>query len=227
MPSSFFALVRARAAKINSLLCIGLDPHVSELPEPTAAAAERFCLDLIAQTTDVAVLYKPNAAFFEVFGAEGLIALENVIASIPPDIPVLLDAKRGDISTTAAAYASAAFATTKAHAITLAPYMGRDSVDPFVDIHMYPEKGCFILCKTSNPSANDFQTLTLQDGALVYEHVAKKAMSWNTHDNIGLVVGATDVTALQNVRKVSLYQSKSCIICIDQASMIPSIVFLT
>ncbi|KDO24863.1 hypothetical protein SPRG_09695 [Saprolegnia parasitica CBS 223.65] len=201
MPA-FFAQVRARADKINSLLCVGLDPHVSELPEPTAAAAERFCLNLIAQTTDVAVLYKPNAAFFEVFGAAGLVALDNVIAAIPKDIPVLLDAKRGDISTTAAAYATAAFESAKAHAITLAPYMGRDSVDPFVDMQKFPEKGCFVLCKTSNPSADDFQTLVLQDGSMVYENVAKKAQEWNTKDNIGLVVGATDVDALKNVRKV-------------------------
>ncbi|ETW02102.1 orotidine 5'-phosphate decarboxylase [Aphanomyces invadans] len=201
MPS-FFHQVRARANKINSLLCVGLDPHVSELPAPTATAAEQFCLDLIAQTSDVAVAYKPNAAFFEVFGAEGISALDRVIAAIPAEIPVLLDAKRGDISTTAAAYASAAFHSAKAHAITLAPYMGKDSIDPFINMTEYPEKGCFVLCKTSNPSADDFQTLTLGDGSMVYEAVAKKALAWNTHDNIGLVVGATDVVALRNVRRI-------------------------
>ncbi|RHY89123.1 hypothetical protein DYB37_004347 [Aphanomyces astaci] len=201
MPS-FFHQIRARAQKIDSLLCVGLDPHVTELPAPTAAAAERFCLDLIAQTTDVAVAYKPNAAFFEVFGAEGISALDRVIAAIPAEIPVLLDAKRGDISTTAAAYASAAFHSAKAHAITLAPYMGKDSIDPFINMSEYPEKGCFVLCKTSNPSADDFQTLTLADGSLLYESVAKKALAWNTHDNIGLVVGATDVAALRNVRRL-------------------------
>ncbi|KAF0693196.1 Aste57867_15790 [Aphanomyces stellatus] len=201
MPS-FFASIRARAQKINSLLCVGLDPHVSELPAHTAEAAERFCLDLIAQTTEVAVAYKPNAAFFEVFGAAGISALDRVIAAIPAEIPVLLDAKRGDISTTAAAYAAAAFKSAKAHAITLAPYMGQDSIDPFLDAREYPEKGCFVLCKTSNPTSDDFQTLTLSDGSMVYEAVAKKALAWNTHDNIGLVVGATDVAALKNVRRI-------------------------
>ncbi|CAK4084006.1 unnamed protein product [Aphanomyces euteiches] len=199
---SFFQQIRRRAVEINSLLCVGLDPHVSELPEHTGAAAERFCLDLISQTTDVAVAYKPNAAFFEVFGAEGISALDRVIAAVPPQIPVLLDAKRGDISTTAAAYASAAFHSAKAHGITLAPYMGKDSIDPFLDMSKYPEKGCFVLCKTSNPSADDFQTLTLSDGSMLYETVAKKAHEWNSQDNIGLVVGATDVQALRNVRRI-------------------------
>ncbi|KUF89239.1 3-hydroxy-3-methylglutaryl-coenzyme A reductase [Phytophthora nicotianae] len=127
-------------------------------------------------------------------------ALHAVIKAIPAGIPVLLDAKRGDISTTAAAYAVSAFDKLEAHAITLAPYMGADSIDPFVRGH--PERGCFVLCKTSNPSANDFQTLPVGSRAL-FEEVAAKCEQWNSEDNVGLVVGATDVEALRRVRAVT------------------------
>ncbi|KAE9310093.1 hypothetical protein PF008_g20541 [Phytophthora fragariae] len=199
MPS-FFASLRARVAQVDSLLCVGLDPHVAELPEPTAAAAQAFCLRLIEQTQHVAAAYKPNSAFFEAFGAEGVTALHAVIKAVPQDIPVLLDAKRGDISTTAAAYAVSAFDVLQAHAVTLAPYMGADSIDPFV--RGRPERGCFVLCKTSNPSANDFQTLRVGTRAL-FEEVAAKCEQWNAEDNVGLVVGATDVDALRRVRAVT------------------------
>lgn len=199
---SFFASLRARAAAADSLLCVGLDPHVGELPETSAAAAEQFCLRLIAATQHAAAAFKPNSAFFEAFGPEGLAALQRVVRAVPAGIPVLLDAKRGDISTTAAAYAVAAFDQVHAHAITLAPYMGRDSVDPFVGGR--PERGCFVLCKTSNPTAGDLQTLplALPSGHLLYEHVAAKCAEWNADDNVGLVVGATDVQALRRVRAV-------------------------
>lgn len=197
---SFFSLLRARVAAIDSLLCVGLDPHSAELPENTAAAAEAFCLRLINETHEVAAAYKPNSAFFEAFGAAGITALDNVIKAIPAGIPVLLDAKRGDISTTAAAYAVSAFDQLNAHAITLAPYMGQDSIDPFIRGH--PERGCFVLCKTSNPSANDFQTLSIGARSL-YEQVAIKCQEWNSDDNVGLVVGATDVEALRRVRVVT------------------------
>lgn len=200
--SSFFAQLRARVDAVDSLLCVGLDPHVSELPEPTAAAAQQFCERLIAATHATAAAFKPNAAFFEAFGAEGVAALHAVIRAVPAGIPVLLDAKRGDISTTAAAYATAAFEQLEAHAITLAPYMGADSVEPFV--RGRPERGCFVLCKTSNPSANDFQALRVAPSArLLFEEVALKCEQWNTEDNVGLVVGATDVEALRRVRAVT------------------------
>ena len=109
---------------INSLLCVGLDPHPADLAAPTAAAARDFCLRLIEATADVAVAFKPNAAFFEQFGAEGMAALRDVIAAVPDEVPVLLDAKRGDIASTAEAYARAAFETLGADAITLSPYLG-------------------------------------------------------------------------------------------------------
>uniref|UniRef100_M4BYA3 Orotidine 5'-phosphate decarboxylase n=1 Tax=Hyaloperonospora arabidopsidis (strain Emoy2) TaxID=559515 RepID=M4BYA3_HYAAE len=200
MPISFFDSVRARVAAVDSLLCVGLDPHIGELPEPTASAALAFCLRLIEETQHVAAAFKPNSAFFEAFGAEGITALHTVIKSIPDGIPVILDAKRGDISTTAAAYAVSAFDKLEAHAITLAPYMGQDSIDPFVKGR--PDHGCFVLCKTSNASANDFQTLSVGSRAL-FEEVAAKCEQWNVEDNVGLVVGATDVDALRRVRFVT------------------------
>ncbi|KAJ0403923.1 hypothetical protein P43SY_009416 [Pythium insidiosum] len=200
---SFFDRLRERVQAANSLLCVGLDPHVAELPEPTAAAAEAFSLRLIEQTHHVAAAYKPNAAFFEAFGAEGVAALKRVIKAIPQGIPVVLDAKRGDISTTAAAYAMAAFDELEAHSITLAPYMGQDSIDPF--IRGKPQRGCFVLCKTSNPSADDFQTLPVAvagESRALFEQVAIKCQEWNSEDNVGLVVGATDVESLRRVRAV-------------------------
>ncbi|CEG38201.1 orotidine 5-phosphate decarboxylase [Plasmopara halstedii] len=199
MPS-FFRLLRERVALVDSLVCVGLDPHIAELNEATAAAAQAFCLNLIEQTQHVAAAFKPNSAFFEAFGAEGITALQAIIKAIPDGIPVILDAKRGDISTTAAAYAVSAFDKLEAHAITLAPYMGVDSIDPFVRGH--PDRGCFVLCKTSNPSANDFQTLSVGSRAL-FEEVAAKCEQWNSEDNVGLVVGATDVEALRRVRMIS------------------------
>lgn len=210
-PPAFFDALQRRVEEVNSLLCVGLDPHVKELPEASAAAAERFCLDLIAATKETAACYKPNAAFFEVFGEQGAAALKRVVqACKATGAPVLLDAKRGDIGTTSDAYAKAAFEEVGADAITLSPYMGWDSLAPFVD----PEKGgygasrgAFVLCKTSNPSSADVQTLrTAGSGRCVYEQVAALAApggAWNRHGNVGLVVGATDIAAIEAVRRVN------------------------
>merc|ERR1719261_2337892 len=172
----FFDALRQRVDKVDSLLCIGLDPHVKQLPERTCEAAERHCLDLIAATKDVAACYKPNAAFFEVWGEKGVTALKNVIeVAKATGAPVLLDAKRGDIGTTSDAYAVSAFDELGADAITLSPYMGWDSLAPFVDPKKGygATKGAFVLCNTSNPSSADVQTLrTVGDGRYVYEKIA-------------------------------------------------------
>jgi len=197
----FFADLEQRARRIDSLLCIGLDPHPADLAENTAQAAEAFCKRLIAATQPWALAYKPNAAFFEAYGAAGWQALENVIAAIPPEIPVILDAKRGDIASTAEAYARAAFQALGAQAITLSPYLGRDSLTPFLSD---PKRGVFLLCKTSNPGSGDLQDLTVLEaggGLTLYESVARKAATWNEHDNLGLVVGATHPQALRRVRR--------------------------
>ena len=162
---TFFSFLERRVDDCSSLLCIGLDPHVSLLSEPSAASALDFCLRIIKQTASCAAAFKPNAAFFEFFGPSGWNALKQVIDAIQEEsdrkgsmIPVILDAKRGDIASTAEAYAKSAFDHLGAHAITLNPYLGKDSIDPFFG---FPEKGAFLLCKTSNPGAGDLQDLPL------------------------------------------------------------------
>lgn len=206
---SFFERLTRRVNEADSLLCVGLDPHPDDLPSPTAISAKEFCLNLIRATASVAAAYKPNSAFFEALGAQGIEVLQQIIASIPQGIPVILDAKRGDISSTADAYARAAFLTLGAHAITINPYLGRDSIEPFL---ADSERGVFLLCKTSNPGAADFQDLLLDEPLRedeggqefrLYEKVASMARDWNTRDNLGLVVGATHPEALRRVREVA------------------------
>lgn len=183
-------VTRARA----SLLCIGLDPRAEN-----ADAARAECFRLIDATAEFAAAFKVNSAFFEVFGAAGIAALRSVIAHVPPEMPVILDAKRADIADTSQAYARAAFEHLGAHAITLNPYLGRDALEPFL---AHAEWGVFILCKTSNPDADEFQGLETSAGAL-YEVVAEHARAWNTRGNVGLVVGATDPAALARVRAIA------------------------
>jgi uridine monophosphate synthetase len=204
MNPSFFDILEESARKSGSLLCVGLDPHPSDLPEATAEAAKTFCLDLISATSGIVAAYKPNAAFFEDLGPAGWQALREVIQAVPPGVPVILDAKRGDIASTAEAYAHSAFETLGADAITLSPYLGRDSLEPFLKD---PARGCFLLCKTSNPGASDLQDLALAGdtglpaGGLLYEKVAQLAQSWNERGNVGLVVGATQPESLRRVRQ--------------------------
>lgn len=201
--SAFFSMLEDRARKTGSLLCVGLDAHPADLAAPTAQAARDFCLRLIEKTADIALAYKPNAAFFEVYGAEGWSALAEIIAAAPEGIPMILDAKRGDISSTAEAYARAAFETLKAQAITLSPYLGHDSLEHFIKD---PEKGVFLLCKTSNPGSGDLQDVTLAGADFphtLYEKVAALASGWNTNNNIGLVAGATHPEALRRVRQAA------------------------
>ncbi len=204
---SFFSFLEKRVDDCSSLLCIGLDPHVNDLSAPNAEAARDFCLNLVKQTARYAAAFKPNAAFFEVFGADGWTALKQVVDAIQEEsdrlgsmIPVILDAKRGDIASTAEAYARSAFENLDVDCITLSPYLGKDSIDPFIQDS---EKGIFLLCKTSNPGAGDLQDLILESGDPLHIHVAKLAQQWNTKNNIGLVVGATYPETLTRVREVA------------------------
>ena len=204
--TTFFEKLDQRAREIDSLLCVGLDPHPEDLPEQTGTAAKEFCLRLIEATKDYALAFKPNAAFFEALGSEGWEALQAVIKAVPEGIPVILDAKRGDISSTAQAYARSAFETLGADAITLSPYLGYDSLTPFMQD---PEKGIFLLCKTSNPGSVDLQDLPLGGHyrlMMVYEKIAGLATEWGTNDNLGLVVGATFPDALRRVRELAPQQ---------------------
>jgi len=197
--TTFCESLDARARKIGSLLCVGLDPHVELLSEPTATAAREFCLRLVTATADLALAYKPNSAFFEVLGPEGMAALRDVVAAARVHAPVILDAKRGDIADTSSAYAAAAFHVLKADAVTISPYLGHEAAEPFLSD---PARGAFVLCKTSNPGANDFQDLPVE-GLRLYERVAMWAQAWNRRGNVGLVVGATDPAALRRVRALA------------------------
>jgi uridine monophosphate synthetase len=199
MNKSFFEFLSERCQEVDSLLCVGLDPHSDDLPKPSASAARDFCLRLIEATASVAAAFKPNSAFFEVYGAEGMQALHDVIAAVPEGIPVILDAKRGDIGSTAAAYAQAAFQTLGAHAITANPYLGSDSISPFLED---ARRGVFLLCKTSNPGAVDLQDQLIA-GLPMYSRVAGLAQSWNRDGNVGLVVGATYPEVLADVREIA------------------------
>ncbi|HUF36892.1 MAG TPA: orotidine-5'-phosphate decarboxylase [Anaerolineales bacterium] len=201
---SFFSLLKRRADDAVTLLCVGLDPHPGDLPEPTAGAALDFCLRLVDETARYAAAFKPNAAFFEVHGAEGWTALKTLIDHIREStsaagsrVPVLLDAKRGDIASTAEAYAQAIYTGLGADAVTLNPYLGADSITPFLADQ---ERGVFLLCKTSNPGAADLQDLEVGPGETLYERVARLAQGLNGKDNVGLVVGATQLEALRRVR---------------------------
>jgi uridine monophosphate synthetase len=208
---TFFSLLERRVDDCSSLLCVGLDPHGSELPGQTVEAARDFCVRLIRATAPYAAAFKPNAAFFEVYGPEGWVALRQVIDAVRAEseqqgahIPVILDAKRGDIASTAEAYARSAFEKLGADCITLSPYLGKDSIEPFIQD---PGKGAFLLCKTSNPGAGEVQDVQVDGGQAggrmpLHEYVARLAQTWNTRGNVGLVVGATYPETLARVRAV-------------------------
>ncbi|CAJ1937195.1 unnamed protein product [Cylindrotheca closterium] len=209
--TSFFAKLEARVNDVDSLLCVGLDPHSKDIgsddvktPEDKCAAAFTFCKTIIDATLPYAACYKPNAAFFEALGSQGETTLERVLKEIPSNVPILLDVKRGDIGSTATAYAEACYEHLKADAVTLSPLMGWDSVAPFVT-ESYAHKGAFLLCKTSNPGSNDILALNLANGEKLYERIAKLAHDWSTSSgaSLGLVVGATDSVALANARKAA------------------------
>jgi uridine monophosphate synthetase len=168
-------------------LCVGLDPRVASAAEILPWAAR-----IIADTAAYAAAFKPNIAFYEAFGAPGWEALVEVVAMVPGEIPVILDAKRGDIASSAAAYARGCFEQIGAGAVTLNPYLGRDAIDPFL---AYPDRGVWVLARTSNPSAAE-----IQDRGDTALHVARSAASWAGPDRLGLVVGATAPGALATIR---------------------------
>lgn len=200
---SFFQRLEEASARNNSLLCIGLDPDPRKLPDwcldfaDPVLAFNRHIIDL---TSDLVCAYKPNAAFYESLGGHGWSTLyDTIIYARSKGIPVILDAKRGDIGSSAAAYARAAFERMGADAITVNPYMGWDAVEPFV---RYAERGVFVLCLTSNSGAQDFQMLD-GNGRPMYERVAEQCAGWNERGNVGLVAGATYPDELSCVRRLA------------------------
>jgi len=191
----FYQQLTRAVQRNDSLLCVGLDPRPEKLPPGDDLFS--FNRRIVDVTRDLACAYKPNFAFYESAGPGGLEALRRTIAYIheTTDVPVILDAKRNDIGSTAAAYARAAFQVWGADAVTVNPYLGHDSVTPFT---AYADRGVFLLCHTSNPGATDLQTLPCP-GRPLYEVVAEKAAAWGT----GLVVGATYPEALAHVRALA------------------------
>jgi orotidine-5'-phosphate decarboxylase len=194
----FFDRLRDRIAATDSVICVGLDPHPDRLPGAVADAdLPRWAFNrrVIDATHAHAAAYKPNVAFYE--DADGWRALAETVAyAHGKDVPVVLDAKRGDIGSTARQYATL---LDDADAITVNPYLGRDSLEPFLQRE---EKGVFVLCRTSNPGGADLQDRELESGEAVYERVAALADLWNTNGNVGLVVGATAPDELEAVREL-------------------------
>lgn len=203
----FLEKLKLSSSKNRSFLCVGLDPDPQQMPDTDILS---FCKEIVDSTRDLVCAYKPNFAFFEAQGLPGIEALYEIVDYIPDEIPVIADAKRGDIGNTAKAYARAVFEQIGCDAITVNPYLGYDALQPFLD---YGEKGVFILCRTSNKGAKDFQDIVGQDGIPLYLLVAKKAVEWNKNGNVGLVVGATFPDELKRVREI----------CPDMPLLIPGV----
>jgi orotidine-5'-phosphate decarboxylase len=200
---NFMQSLRNRWNAANSLVCVGLDPEPARFPARFANDSDavfNFCRDIVDATAQYVCCFKPQIAHFAALGAED--ALQRLIAHIHaahPGVPVILDAKRGDIGSTAQHYAVEAFDRYGADAVTANPYLGRDSLQPFLD---RADKGVVILCRTSNPGARDLQDLPV-DGRPLYQHVAGKiARDWNGNGNCALVVGATWPEQLREVREI-------------------------
>ena len=198
---SFLSRLRQAQQRNDSWLCVGLDPQPELLPqavrdEPSPLLA--FCRTIVAATADLVCAYKPNLGFWLAQGVEGLVALESLMKDMPPDVPVILDGKFGDIGHTAAAYARFAFDRLGADAVTVNPYLGLDGVRPFLERE---ERGAFVLARTSNPSAPHLQEWTV-DGRRLYEEVARLAVEWDSllPGCCGLVVGATYPEELARLR---------------------------
>ncbi len=203
---TFFQRLQEASTRNNSLLCIGLDPEPKQLPDWCLEFADpvltynRHIIDL---TSDLVCAYKPNAAFYEALGGHGWSTLYDTIRyAHDAGVPVILDAKRGDIGSSASNYACAAFERMNADAITVNPYMGWDAVEPFV---RYADRGVFVLCLTSNAGAQDFQTLD-GNGRPLYERVAEQCAGWNERGNVGLVAGATYPDELCCIRRLATDQ---------------------
>lgn len=204
--SAFTTKLAEASARNRSLLCVGLDP------DPRLAPAElvgrdgwvaRFVLGIVEATADLVCAFKPNVAFYEALGDEGYRGLRAVLDGLPKDVVRLGDAKRGDVESTAAAYARALFEVWGFDAVTVSPYLGGDSLDPFV---RYTDRGVIVICKTSNPGSGDLQDLEVSwqgERMPLYVAVARQVADRNAAGNLGLVVGATYPEQLARVRAVA------------------------
>ena len=205
---TFIDMLRSAERQNNSMLCVGLDPEPAKFPAKLRGDASKiydFCAAIVEATADLVIAFKPQIAYFAAHRAED--QLERLIAHIrevAPQVPIILDAKRGDIGSTAEQYALEAFERYGADAVTLSPFMGFDSIQPYLK---YAGKGAFLLCRTSNPGGDDLQSQRLASVAgkpLLYEHIARLAQEeWNLNGQLGLVVGATYPAEIERVRALA------------------------
>jgi orotidine-5'-phosphate decarboxylase len=209
--TSFLAKLDAAVEENRSLVCVGLDPDPALMPIQDPI---EFCKKIIEATSDLVCAYKPNLAFFEAMGEHGWHVLTETLAAIPPEIPVIGDAKRGDIGNTSAGYAHAIFDLLKCDAATVNPYGGTDAVEPFLE---YKDKGVIVWCRSSNPSAREFQDLTVSENGTqrpFWQMVALKAKEWDAkYGNVALVMGATYPEQLKQAREL----------CPDMPILVPGI----
>ena len=202
---TFLDLLKAAQVQNESMLCVGLDPDMAKLPAhlpKNRQAVFDFCASIVDFTADLVCSFKPQIAYFAAMGAEAeLERLVRHIRDVAPQVPVILDAKRGDVGSTSDFYAREAFDVYGADAVTVNPYLGGDSLEPFLE---RADKGVILLCRTSNPGGADLQNLKLASGEELYEYVAQLAATqWNSRGNIGLVVGATRPAELKRVREIT------------------------
>lgn len=200
----FYKKLTAAIAQTESRVCVGLDADLSKLPSHLPKTPEgvfEFNQQIIEATKDIVSAYKINTAFYEAMGKDGWALLERIVSCIPQHIITIADAKRGDIGNTSAKYAEAFFAAFPFDSVTLSPYMGFDSIEPFL---AYPEKGSIVLCLTSNAGSSDFQKRRLESGIYLYECVAETVNRWHEkHQNCMLVVGATHNAELEKIRAIT------------------------
>ena len=210
MTATYLERLAARSAAAGTVLCLGIDPDPAALPAgfpPTLAGIERFARLLLEAALPSAAAVKPNLAFFEAYGSAGLAALERLRALVPPDVPVVADAKRGDIGSTAARQAEALYDALGADAVTVNPYLGEEAVAPLL---VRGDRFAYVLCRTSNPGAGELQGLqvtadeaTGAPGEPLWARVARRATAWGPGGTVGLVVGATAPDELAVVRAIA------------------------
>ena len=210
--ASYLVRLAARSAATGTVLCLGIDPDPAALPEgfpTTIAGIEGFSRIVLEAALPHVAAVKPNLAFFEAYGAAGLAALERLRAIIPADVPVIADAKRGDIGTTAARHATALFDVLGADAVTASPYLGSEAIAPLLD---RTDRFVYVLCRTSNPGAGELQDLVVAESSRpdaaapaepLYARVARRAAGWGPGGTVGLVVGATAPNELRAVRAIA------------------------
>jgi orotidine 5'-phosphate decarboxylase subfamily 2 len=193
--------LRVRIARLGAPLCLGIDPHPEALPDDLSrdvAGVETFARGLLEAAGEHAAAIKVNLAFFEAFGSPGWAALERLVGDVPDDHFLLLDAKRGDIGSTAERYAAGLFGVLGADAVTISPYLGEDAVEPFL---AYPDRIVYLVVRTSNPSAARLQEMSV-GGTPLHERVASWAAATWTDGRVGLVVGATAPSELERLRRI-------------------------